>query len=86
MTIDELKNKWIGQRIMKKTLKPFKYGGKIGTVKDVVTQHPYKGNVIAFQIAEDDTFVEAWRCYNHATLERGPRDLKETSEGYISEK
>ena len=79
MTIDELKDKWIGQCIMKKSLKPFKYGGKFGTVKDVVAQHPYKGDVVAFQIAEDSSFVEAWRCYSHVTLEQGPRLLNEIS-------
>lgn len=75
MNLDEIKREWIGKTVCKKSLKTFKYGGKTGTVKDVVYPHPYKDDVIAFQIEEDGTFVEAWRCFDVEDTEKfGPRD------------
>lgn len=71
-TLKALKEKWVGRKICKKSLKPFKFGEKIGTVKDVVCPHPYKGDVIVFQIKEDNTFVEAWRCVDINNMEVGP--------------
>ena len=74
MTIEELKAKWVGRRICKKSLKPFKFGEKIGTIKDVVYPHP-NNDVIAFQIKEDDTMVEAWRCVDVNSMEVGPMNF-----------
>ena len=73
-TLKALKEKWVGRRICKKSLKPFKFGEKIGTIKDVVYPHPHN-NVIAFQIKEDDTMVEAWRCFDVNTMEVGPMNF-----------
>lgn len=84
-TLKALRKKWIGQTICKTSRKPFKFGEKVATVKDVVYPHPNNPKkVIAFQIKEDDTFVEAWRCqtcnsfgdfYDHTEV--GPRDFDE---------
>lgn len=51
---------WVGKRVEKKTLKPFKSTFKIGTVKGTCT-HPVTGH-LCFTFEEDTSYVEAFRC------------------------
>jgi len=51
---------FIGKKVRKISGKPFKYGGKISTVRGVVT-NPHTGRD-AYTFDEDDSYVECKRC------------------------
>lgn len=50
----------VGQRVIKKSLRPFKSTFQINTVKSVVN-HPQL-NIPAFTFEEDASYVECRRC------------------------
>lgn len=79
MTLEEVKQQWIGKEVEKISGKPFKYGGKIGTVIDVQMHEPWHPSVIAFKIKEDNTLVEAWRCKlsGESKKNNGPYNLNQ---------
>jgi len=49
----------IGKKVAK-TKKPFKWGGKISTVKGIVIHHQTVN--LGYTFVEDDSVVECWRC------------------------
>lgn len=56
-------NNWIvkvGDKVQKKSRKPFKSGEKIGTVKSI-TINPHS-NRTAFSFIEDESIVDAYQC------------------------
>jgi hypothetical protein len=53
-------NRWRDKQVVKPSGKPFKYGGKIGTVARV-GDHEYTPQ-LAFTILEDGSQVECFRC------------------------
>jgi len=57
-----IENMKIGDKVQKISGKPFKSGLKEGTVKDI-QPHSITGRV-ALILVEDDTEVEAFRCYS----------------------
>jgi len=79
MLKQSLDQKWGGKKVVKSSGKPFKYGGKVGTVNEVCLSHPYKPDVMGFIIKEDGSFVEAWRCMDMETAEQGPKYIRELS-------
>lgn len=50
----------VGDKVLKKSRKPFKSGEKVATVK-IVTINPYT-NRTAFAFIEDDSIVDAFQC------------------------
>jgi hypothetical protein len=50
----------LGDKVQKKSRKPFKSGKKINTVKHITT-NPYS-NRTAFSFDEDDSIVDAYQC------------------------
>lgn len=79
MLKQSLDGKWFSKKVAKSSGRPFKFGGKVGTVEEVVLSHPYHPDVMAFKIKEDGSFVEAWRCVDTETSEQGPRCVGELS-------
>jgi len=51
---------WVGCKIEKHSLKPFKCGAKQVTVAEF-GKNPYSGKD-AFRIEEDDTWVDCYQC------------------------
>jgi hypothetical protein len=51
----------IGQKVIKKSGKPFKSGEKINTIKNVIP-HPILKNEMAYTFEEDDSYVEIRKC------------------------
>lgn len=49
-----------GDKVKKRSLRPFKSGKRVNTVKDIVT-NPYTGKV-AYTFIEDDSIVDAYQC------------------------
>lgn len=52
---------FVGQKVQKKSGKPFKSKDKINTVKSFGFIHPHVGTV-CFLFEEDDTYVECIKC------------------------
>jgi len=50
----------VGDKVIKKSRKPFKSGDKVGTVKNI-TVNPYT-NRTAFSFIEDNSIVDAHQC------------------------
>ncbi len=57
---------WVGQRVNKKSGKPFKSTFKIATVKGTV-DHPITKR-LCFIFNEDDSFVECGKCQLNDTV------------------
>ena len=53
---------WIGQKVIKKSGKPFKSTLKVATVKSVTTNPQDKKSRMAFTFYEDDSIVSAEQC------------------------
>lgn len=53
-------NEWIGLKIQKHSLKPFKSGLKIGVPK-AYGLNPHSGKP-AFQMTDDDSWVDCYQC------------------------
>jgi len=51
----------IGKRVKKKSNKAFKSGEKINTVTGIIINKEL-GNVACYTFAEDETWVECFRC------------------------
>lgn len=64
---------WIGKRVRKTSVKPFKSTSKVNTVKAVIP-HPHRpGNGPAFTFEEDESIVSCDQCVlveNPKTIER----------------
>jgi hypothetical protein len=54
-------NNPIGQKVIKKSGKPFKSGLKTNIVKSMVP-HPFKENSTAYAFYEDDSYVSVELC------------------------
>jgi len=51
---------FVGDKVQKKSRKPFKSKEKVNTVKSI-TKNPYSFR-IAFSFIEDDSIVDAYQC------------------------